>query len=38
MWASPQLAGVLASHKVLEPCRSWQRPSDHVPLMLEIDV
>jgi len=38
MWASPELAGTLTSHRVLEPCRSWQRPSDHVPLILEIAV
>jgi len=38
MWASPELGGHLAAHKVLEPCRSWQRPSDHVPLICEIEV
>lgn len=38
MWASPELAGNLAAHRVLEPCRSWQRPSDHVPLILEVEV
>ena len=38
MWASPELAGHLAAHEVLKPCRSWQRPSDHVPLILEVEV
>jgi exodeoxyribonuclease-3 len=38
MWASPQLAGHLKGHAVLEPCRNWERPSDHVPLIVEIDV
>jgi exodeoxyribonuclease-3 len=38
MWASPALASHLAAHQVLEPCRSWERPSDHVPLICEIDV
>ena len=38
MWASPELKGTVVSHKVLEPCRNWQRPSDHVPLICEIDV
>ncbi len=38
MWASPQLAGHIVAHEVLEPCRSWQRPSDHVPLICEIEV
>ena len=30
------LAGQLAAHHVLEPCRSWERPSDHVPLICEL--
>jgi exodeoxyribonuclease-3 len=38
MWASPALKDVLASHQVLEPCRAWTRPSDHVPLICEIAV
>jgi exodeoxyribonuclease-3 len=38
MWASPELAGHLAAHEVLEPCRAWERPSDHVPLVCEIAV
>lgn len=37
MWASPALAGHLKAHEVLEPCRNWERPSDHVPLICEID-
>jgi exodeoxyribonuclease-3 len=38
MWASPVLAGHLKAHSVLEPCRTWERPSDHVPLICEIEV
>jgi exodeoxyribonuclease-3 len=38
MWASPALAGHLKAHAVLEPARNWERPSDHVPLICEIDV
>jgi exodeoxyribonuclease-3 len=38
MWASPELAGHLTAHTVLEPCRNWERPSDHVPLVCEIDI
>jgi len=38
MWASPSLCGHLKAHQVLEPCRSWERPSDHVPLILEVEV
>jgi exodeoxyribonuclease-3 len=38
MWASPALAEHLKAHAVLEPARNWERPSDHVPLICEIDV
>ena len=38
MWASPSLAPQATAHRVLEPCRGWARPSDHVPLILELDV
>jgi exodeoxyribonuclease III len=38
MWISSDLAGHLAGHSVLEPCRSWERPSDHVPLICELDL
>jgi exodeoxyribonuclease III len=38
MWASPELADGLTGHHVLEPCRAWTRPSDHVPLICEIEV
>ena len=36
MWASPELGEVIKGHRVLEPCRKWERPSDHVPLICEI--
>jgi exodeoxyribonuclease-3 len=38
MWASPELAPHLAAHDVLEPCRAWERPSDHVPLICELEI
>jgi exodeoxyribonuclease-3 len=38
MWASPGLASQAVAHRVLEPCRSWERPSDHVPLVVELEV
>ncbi len=38
MWASPGLAEQAVSHRVHEPCRSWERPSDHVPLVVELEV
>ncbi len=33
MWASPGVAATAISHRVHEDCRSWERPSDHVPLV-----
>ena len=38
MWCSPELAATATAHKVHEPCRSWEKPSDHVPLVVELDV
>ena len=35
MWASPALADAAVAHSVHEPCRSWLKPSDHVPIMTE---
>lgn len=35
MWASPEVADKAVSHQVLEDCRSWTRPSDHVPIITE---
>jgi exodeoxyribonuclease-3 len=37
MWASPAIADKATSHKVCEPCRSWLKPSDHVPIITEFD-
>lgn len=38
MWASPSLAPQAVAHRVLEPCRGWERPSDHVPLIVELEL
>jgi len=35
MWASPEVAATAVAHRVHEDCRSWTRPSDHVPLVTE---
>lgn len=35
MWASPQVAAGATAHRVFEDCRSWLKPSDHVPIMTE---
>ena len=38
IWASPEIARTATAHKVHEPCRSWLKPSDHVPLVTEFDL
>ncbi len=38
MWASPDLAKTAVAHQVHEPCRSWDKPSDHVPLVTEFKI
>ena len=35
MWATADVAALAVRHQVHEPCRSWTRPSDHVPLVTE---
>lgn len=38
MWASPDLAATASAHRVLEPARDWEKPSDHVPLVTEFSL
>ena len=35
MWASPAVAEKAVAHRVHEECRSWLKPSDHIPLVTE---
>ena len=35
MWATRDVAARAMSHRVFEHCRSWLKPSDHVPIMTE---
>ncbi len=37
MWASGDVAARATAHRVCEPCRSWLKPSDHVPIITEFD-
>lgn len=37
MWATPDVAAAARAHHVFEHCRSWEKPSDHVPIMTEFD-
>jgi len=36
IWVTPPLAGRLKSYKILTPYRDLEKPSDHVPVMIEI--
>ncbi len=38
MWASQSVAAQARAHQVLEVARSWEQPSDHVPLITEFDL
>ena len=38
MWASPDLAKQAVGHSVLEDARSWEKPSDHVPITTEFNL
>jgi exodeoxyribonuclease-3 len=38
MWATSDVAKLAVSHQVHETCRSWARPSDHVPLVTEFAI
>ncbi|WP_265587446.1 exodeoxyribonuclease III [Sphingomicrobium arenosum] len=38
MWASPALADKVVAHEVHEPVRGWEKPSDHVPLVCEVEL
>jgi exodeoxyribonuclease-3 len=35
MWATGDVAAQAVGHRVFEECRSWLKPSDHVPIMTE---
>jgi exodeoxyribonuclease-3 len=35
MWATPDVAAQATAHSVFEDCRSWLKPSDHIPIMTE---
>jgi exodeoxyribonuclease-3 len=37
MWATNDVAALARQHRIYEPCRSWTRPSDHIPLLTEFE-
>ncbi|MEZ5926240.1 MAG: exodeoxyribonuclease III [Hyphomicrobiaceae bacterium] len=38
VWASANLADAAASLTVVDAARGWERPSDHVPVIVDLDV
>jgi exodeoxyribonuclease-3 len=38
IWASPDLAGQAQGYRFVEETRTWEKPSDHVPIMTELDL
>ncbi len=36
IWVTKPMAAKLKSHKILVEARDWEKPSDHVPVMLEL--
>ena len=36
IWVTPDLKDSLVSYKVLRHARNWEKPSDHVPIVVEI--
>ncbi|KAF0224383.1 MAG: exodeoxyribonuclease [Rhodospirillaceae bacterium] len=38
VWVTPALGSALRSVEVLRECRSWTQPSDHVPVLVELDI
>ena len=38
IWASPELGAQSAGYRFVEETRRWEQPSDHVPLLVELDV
>jgi exodeoxyribonuclease-3 len=38
VWASPGAAGALKGQTIFKKMRGWQKASDHVPIMIELDL
>jgi exodeoxyribonuclease-3 len=38
VWVSPGLKGALTSQKIIRKMRGWQKASDHVPVVVALDV
>ena len=38
IWVTPPLKDSLKDHQILTHARDWEKPSDHVPVILDLDV
>ncbi|MCB1537698.1 MAG: exodeoxyribonuclease III [Rhodospirillales bacterium] len=38
VWVTPALKNVLRDHTILKDARDWQQTSDHVPVLLDLDL
>jgi len=38
IWVTKPLKSALRSHTILMEARDWEQPSDHVPVMIELDI
>jgi len=38
VWLSPSLAPALRGMKVVREARGWERPSDHVPVIVDLEI
>lgn len=38
VWVSPALADAVSSYRVLRAARDWPNPSDHVPVIVDLDL
>ncbi len=38
VWVSPALAGCSKNMQVVEAARSWERPSDHAPVIIDLEI
>lgn len=38
IWVTPSLKNQIAGARILDEARSWERPSDHVPVVVEIKI
>ena len=36
IWVTPALESKVNSYKILREARGWERPSDHVPVMIDL--